>query len=576
MRPLICTSRLALLIAPAGTVFLASARFRRITRLAIVFGVSAAATTAFADPPPYVYVTTIHAFSNTPTGSGSFLNAEGGHPRAGLLEGSDGKLYGTTWLAGPGMSVTNNKGTCDEYDPSNRYLNYCPGTIYSINKNGTSFSVLHAFSQTDHVGKNNDGNQPAAALTQGTDGYLYGTATKGGNALATHGCGTAFKLMTNGTNYTVLHSFCSTTSNGDGASPYGTLAQNGDGYVYGAASHGNAANTGVIFKLATDGSSITALHSFSATSGGSNVDGAIPYGSPIIGATNTLFGFTGLARNHGGAYAEGTVYSVTTGGMFSPLHSFCAPGEWCGWGHLTDDANLQNLIKGSDGNFYGTVEYGGSYGNGIVFKITPSRTFTVLHEFSSIRDTTTPRFMNCDGANPLGTLVEGRYGFLYGTTYYGGANGTGGIFQISMDGSSFVFLYSFTSDGTYPYAGVIYASDGNYYGTTFLGGANRFGTIYKMSPPGTMLPVFNAEPNTVYTSSPITMAGLTGNTITITGGEYSVNGGAFTSSPGTIHTNDTLQVRVTSAPTYNTRMLGTVFISSMGNESFAVTTKAGQ
>ena len=132
------------------------------------------------------------------------------------------------------------------------------------------------------------------------------------------------------------------------------------------------------------------------------------------------------------------------------------------------------LMQGSDGNFYGTTLYGGTNGDGTVFRISPSGSHTNLYSFAGGLS---------DGANPYAGLVQGSDGNFYGTTLYGGANDNGTVFRISPSGS-YTILYSFAgapNDGSNPSAGLVQGSDGNFYGTTIPAGrtatAPCFGSV---------------------------------------------------------------------------------------------------
>ena len=141
---------------------------------------------------------------------------------------------------------------------------------------------------------------------------------------------------------------------------------------------------------------------------------------------------------------------------------------------------LAGLVQGSDGNFYGTTDAGGTGGNGTVFKITPAGALTTLHSFSG-----------SDGRNPPATLVQGTDGNFYGTTNQGGAMGAGTVFKITPAGA-LTTLYPFAgSDGSHPYAGLVQGTDGNFYGTTNQGGTGDYGTVFKITPAGTLTTLYS-------------------------------------------------------------------------------------
>jgi uncharacterized repeat protein (TIGR03803 family) len=163
------------------------------------------------------------------------------------------------------------------------------------------------------------------------------------------------------------------------------------------------------------------------------------------------------------------------------LHSFV--------GGPNSGGNPWGLVQGSDGNFYGTTEFGGTNDAGTVFRVSPSGTSTTLYSFVGYPT---------DGQSPFASLVQGSDGNFYGTTYYGGAStkcsgGCGTVFQISPS-SSYTNLYSFvgsTNDGWYPQAPLVQGSDGNFYGTTENGGTNNAGIVFRISPSGTYTIVYS-------------------------------------------------------------------------------------
>lgn len=156
--------------------------------------------------------------------------ASGYSPYAGLLEGTDGALYGTTL--------------------------YCPspgsGTIFKINKDGTGFNILHTFGQ----GYANDGGLSDAGLLQASDGFLYGTTQYGGTSGGPNGAGVIFKLANDGTGYAVIHNFGSIA--GDGQQPFAFPREGADGALYGTTSLGGA-GYGTVYRLTGPGSPLLSI-----------------------------------------------------------------------------------------------------------------------------------------------------------------------------------------------------------------------------------------------------------------------------------------------------------------------------
>jgi len=268
------------------------------------------------------------------TSSGAFTSlysfqgtADGANPQAGLFEGLDGNFYGTTLSGGIGNS----------------------GVIFKITPAG-AFNVIHGFSATDVTGINTDGANPAASLVLNLDGSLYGTTQAGG----AHGQGTIFKVSRTGV-FTTLYSF----TGADGSAPIASLLPDLQGNLYGTTQRGGPNGTGEVFKWKHNGG-LVVLHSFAAVgASGANSDGAYPAGNLIPGKNGALYGTT----PSGGALGFGTVYSITTGGAFTPLYSFI---------NGVDGSSPQaGLFPDTHGNLYGVAYSGGSYGLGTVFVLNP-------------------------------------------------------------------------------------------------------------------------------------------------------------------------------------------------------------
>jgi uncharacterized repeat protein (TIGR03803 family) len=336
-----------------------------------------------------------------------------------------------------------------------------------------------------------DGAIPMAELIKGADGNYYTTANIGGAGTCPGevedqipGCGAVVKITPAGV-LSVLYSFpydTSTSTAPDGWFPQAGLVQGKDGNFYGVASEGgtgglSCADTtglsgcGTVFKLTKTGT-LTVLHSFCGGNGCGSLatDGAQPTGRLIFGANGDLYGTTQTGGLFNGFYNQGTIFRVTTSGVYTVLHVFSG-----NFGSEPDGANpAAGLIQASNGVFYGTTTAGGASKEGTVFKMTAAGAVTLLHSFTG----------SSDGSMPIGALASD--GNLYGTCYSGGANGTGTVFRITTKGV-FTKIYDFAAEvapgniGNFPKAGLIQASDGNLYGTAWDGGASNDGTIYQLT-----------------------------------------------------------------------------------------------
>jgi uncharacterized repeat protein (TIGR03803 family) len=318
-------------------------------------------------------LTTLHTFCSMN------LCTDGAYPLGGLVQATDGNLYGTTTAGGQSY-----------------------GTVFRITLTGT-LTTLHKF-----AGLPTEGSSPSASLVQATDGSFYGTTSGGG----TYGYGTVFKITRSGV-LTTLHNFCSENLCSDGQNPYASLVQFTNGNLYGTTYSGGANGFGTIFMITTKGR-LTTLHSFT------DEDGANPYAGLVQATDGNFYGTT----YGGGAESDGTVFKITPDGILTTLHSFV--------GGPTDAANpYAGLIEATDGNFYGTTDGGGTETYGTVFEITSSGAVTILHSFCSQRGC-------ADGQGSEAALVQDTNGTFYGATPEGGAMGYGTVFSLSDGLGEFV------------------------------------------------------------------------------------------------------------------------------------------
>ena len=273
----------------------------------------------------------------------------------------------------------------------------------------------------------------------------------------------------------------------DGAYPYAGLAQAANGSLYGTTSNGGANNCDGVGYRCGTVFKITPDGTLTSVSF-DGPDGYFPSGTLIQATDGNLYGTT----EYGGLLNYcgagcGAIFKTTQGGTLTLLYSFGATGVYDPEG---------GLIQGTDEDFYGTAYIGGAGQSGIVFKITPDGTLTTLYNFC-VDDGAC-----LDGAFPTAGLVEGTDGNFYGTTHLGGAIGEGTVFRITPNGV-LTTLHSFCSlrncnDGYVPLVGLLLGSDGNLYGATSgggdAGGVNcepyGCGTIFKIAPSGILTTLY--------------------------------------------------------------------------------------
>ncbi len=392
------------------------------TKLRILFTALALAGQAF------------HANAQTETNLSSFGGQpDGEQPRAGLVQGTNGNFYGTTYSGG-----TSNLGSVFRLTP------------------GGSYASLYSFGSQPL-----DGTHPSAGLIQGSDGYLYGTTVNGG----TNNFGTVFRLGLNGS-YSNLYSFQGPPNDGEG--PGVGLTRGNDGNFYGVTMGGGTGNSGTVFRFSTNRTE-TMLYSFA----GSTNDGAEPLSPLVLGSDGNFYGttfFGGITNVASIGFVDmlglGTVFRISPGGSYQLLYLFGST--------VPDGFAPGQLVQASDGNFYGVAFEGGTFTNrGAIFRITPGGSESLFYSFGS---------QPGDASNP-GSLIIGSDGNFYGTSTKGGTNDIGAVFRISPGGSETI-LYSFGSqlnDGNEPLGALVQANGGNLYGTTAKGGAGTNGTIFELT-----------------------------------------------------------------------------------------------
>jgi uncharacterized repeat protein (TIGR03803 family) len=322
------------------------------------------------------------------------------------------------------------------------YSSETGGGIYSIGTNGKNFAVLYEFPGGA------DGAGPFGQLAEGPGGVLYGTTLFAG----TSGQGTVFQFAPATQTLTVLHAF----DVADGATPYAGVVQDKAGNLYGTTSAGGANNFGTIYKIAAGTQTFSKLADLDGASG------SAPYTPLLIGPDGYLYG----TASGGGTSNDGTIFRLSPqGGKIKLLYSFSG---------ADGNGPFSGLTAGKHGLLYGTTDAGGTDNVGVVFAFDPkSRQLKVLHSFS-----------RQDGAGPQGKVALDKAGRLLGTTFYGGTNDSGVIYQYDPATSSFQVLENlvYSVAGTVN-AGLTYGGGKVFYGGTLSGGTEQYasGTIFKFS-----------------------------------------------------------------------------------------------
>jgi uncharacterized repeat protein (TIGR03803 family) len=336
----------------------------------------------------------------------------------------------------------------------------------------------------------NDGGDPAAGLIFDKAGNVYGTTIFGGTGTACagqhSGCGTVFKLTRNSRGEwkeTVIYNF---QAGADGKNPYGGLTMNSKGVLFGSTVAGgvvggcpNGDGCGTIFELRRSGNNWTesVLYRFTG-----NKDGFGPGGGVVFDKKGNLYGTAADGGKPNGCAGQGcgVVYQLapTKGGGWrqKAIHTFTGGSDGA-------RGSLGLLHFDKSGNLYGAAEVGGdaTCGCGTIFKLSATSAgrwkFSTLHAFTGAPD----------GYSSYGGLIADGAGSLYGTTYFGGANGQGSVFQLTRGSNgrwTNTILYSFqgSTDGGNPTSTLVFDAKGNLYGTTTAAGdSNGDGVVFKLS-----------------------------------------------------------------------------------------------
>lgn len=392
------------------------------------------------------------------------LSETDGKSVRGHLTESGGRLYGLAGENGPNAAPD-----CSSAANWNlpAHTQQCPGTLFSLALDGSDFRVEHAFSQLNAAYRNDDGYHPYGSLAVDDNGVLYGVTSQGGQPAASptaRGAGVLFAYDPAASSFVVLHHFLSAPQSADGLNPHGTPAVIG-GAVYGTTKAGGSGR-GVVFRYESGAFSYSALPLEA---------GSAPYGGLAVGHDGVLHGMTHYgAANGRGAYFVVDPATLTIA-VVGPFPGYTDPANG------TDNTPIQAPVVLSNGDVVALREFGGAAGTGLLAHLSPTGV-EVLREFDGVSISSTPRFSNATAAMTNGQPAEGRDGLLYGTGMYGGDAGTGGIYRVSRDGSLFQLLLSFPASPSRAYGGLTAGSDGALYGVTWNGSS-----VFRYQPPTGMV-----------------------------------------------------------------------------------------
>src|SRR5580704_373138 len=283
--------------------------------------------------------------------------------------------------------------------------------------------VVHSFTG------GNDGIDPAATLAADSAGNFYGTTVSGGTGtLCTNGCGTVFELspVAGGKwKEKILYSF---TGGSDGKNHYGGVTLDSKGDLYGTTVSGGSGGTcsgdacGVVFVLSQCGKEWAETVMSNCTGG---KDGFGPGGTVVFDSAGNLYGTTpdGGNLHKCNGLGCGVVYQISPvrggGWKQTVLHTFTGGADGA-------VGSLGPLLIDKKGNIFGVAELGGnpSCQCGTVFRLTSvggAWKFKTLLAFTGIPN----------AGSPYGGVIADAKGKLYGTTYFGGANGAGSVFELT-------------------------------------------------------------------------------------------------------------------------------------------------
>jgi uncharacterized repeat protein (TIGR03803 family) len=413
----------------------------------------------------------------------------------GMASDASGHLYGTTYNGGLLNLCENGCGTIFSFSPVSGGWSY--QTIYSFTGTFDGYTPAAAPSIPDASGNlyvatqgfvainftapeemwfqlsaasggtwkgnvvanvptSKDGYDPVAPLLLNPNNQTvsYGTTLGGGSA----GWGTVFVMYNNGGSGlkpVIIHNFLFA---GDGGLPYGGLAMDAAGNLYGTAAYGGDLNCpqgcGTVFKLSPTSNlnnwNFSTLYSFK-----NGADGKTPLGAPAVDRAGNVYATSSDGGDSCGFYGCGAVIEIPAGGGGARIvHAFQGANDG-------GSSFYNSITVDAAGDIYGANTLGGTNGTGVVYKLSRG-------SGDMWKETVLYNFLPTDTYNVFTPTLDSA-GNVYGTTRLGGTNNLGTVIELSQSGNVWTnkVLYNFTSsDGGFPIGGVVFDSKGNLYGLT--------------------------------------------------------------------------------------------------------------
>jgi uncharacterized repeat protein (TIGR03803 family) len=549
-------------------------------------------------------------YASAPTTLVSFNGSNGANPYGRLIADTSGDLFGTTSGVGGVFEITG-AGFAVAAPPT------IAGTVSS--QTTTSETPVKPFAQAT-VGDANAGSTDMLTITLGgTGGTLSGTGLSGGvggvytlsgtaaaitseldaliftpkagapnttstttftlSDLSSAGGGPAVDSTTSVIDsdpsltgqFTTLFSF----NYANGSAPTAALIADASGDLFGTTLMGGPNGSGAVFEMknsGTDGAPVYASAPITLVSfGSSGPNGFNPRAPLTADANGNLFGTTSA----GGANDDGTVFEIKNAGTAAAPVYASAPTTLISFDGFNGAYSYGGLTADANGDLLGTTLGGGAYRDGTVFEI--QNTGTVAAPIYASAPTTLVTFNGSNGAAPYAGLTADANGDLFGTTYRGGANDEGAVFEIKNTRTVATPVYSNTpttlvtfngSNGAAPAAGLISDANGDLFGTTENGGTNNCGTVFEIQNTGTIAaPIYASAPTTLVTFNGSNGASPTAGLIADANGDLfgtTLSGGAY--GYGTVF--EVKNTGTVAAPIYSSATTTLVSFGSNGSNGY--------